>query len=372
MTPLLATLVTLLSILALTPVAQRVGLVDQPGGRKTHTHHTPLIGGIGMFLGLLSLGLVAPAAFHTFWPLVATAGLLLVVGVIDDYREISANLRLGVHLAAALLMIFWGGNQLTSMGDLLFVGPLVLGLLAIPVTLFAVASAINAINMADGVDGLCGGLVLIMLAFMAVLASDARLAHAQQLLVVMACCVAGFLALNFRFPGRQRALIFMGDAGSTVLGFVVAWMVIYLAEQGACSPVTVLWLIALPLLDTASVMVIRKREGKSMFTPGRDHLHHHLLDAGLGVRKSVLVLYALSGLFGMIGLAGERSGVAEGALFLGFMAMLTAYVAMMVKVQRAKAMRTLPVALPVTAGVAENEMPVATATEAARAEAMAQ
>lgn len=339
-----ACFVTLFSILALYPLAHRIGLVDQPGGRKTHDHHTPLIGGIGMFLGLLTLGLVSPAAFHDFFPLIATAGLLLVVGLVDDYREIPANLRLGVHLTAALLMVYWGGNRLTSMGDLLFFGPIVLGVLAVPVTLFAVAAAINAINMADGVDGLCGGLVMIMLGFMALLASDANLLHAQQLLVVMACCVAGFLALNFRFPGRQRALIFMGDAGSTVLGFIVAWMVIYLAEAGACSPVTVLWLIALPLMDTASVMVIRRLEGKSMFTPGRDHLHHHLLDAGLGVRKSVLVMYVLSAVFGMIGLAGERSGLPEGVLFVGFMVALMGYVGIMVRVQRAKALRAAPVA----------------------------
>lgn len=343
-TSLSALVVTLVSILALYPLAHRIGLVDQPGGRKTHTHHTPLIGGVGMFLGLLTLGVVSPEAFHHFLPLIASAGLLLVVGIWDDYREISANLRLGVHIVAALLMVYWGGNQLTTMGDLVFTGPLLLGILAVPVTIFAVAAAINAINMADGVDGLCGGLVLIALGYMAVLANDANLLHAQQLLTVMACCVAGFLMLNFRFPGRARAMIFMGDAGSTVLGFIVAWMLIYLSENGACQPVTVLWLIALPLLDTASVMVIRKLEGKSMFTPGRDHLHHHLLDAGLGVRKSVLVMYGLSAVFGMAGLAGERSGLPEGVLFLGFMAMLAVYVAIMVKVQRAKVRRAAPVA----------------------------
>lgn len=345
MTPITASLVTLGSILTLYPVAHRIGLVDRPGGRKTHDHHTPLIGGVGMFLGLLTLGIVSPAAFGAFLPLIGTAGLLLVVGVIDDYREISANVRLLAHLAAALLMIIWGHNRLTSMGDLVFLGPVVLGVLAIPVTLFAVASAINAINMADGVDGLCGGLVLIALGFMAVLAGDAHLVHAIQLLTVMLCCVAGFLLLNFRFPWRQRAHIFMGDAGSTVLGFILAWMLIYLSEHGACRPVTVLWLIALPLLDTASVMVIRRLEGKSMFTPGRDHLHHQLMDAGLGVRKSVAVMYGLSGLFGMIGLAGEFSALPDGVLFLGFMAALTSHVAIMVKLQRPTAVRTTPTAI---------------------------
>jgi UDP-GlcNAc:undecaprenyl-phosphate GlcNAc-1-phosphate transferase len=343
-----ACFVTLFSILALYPLAHRVGLVDRPGGRKTHEHHTPLIGGIGMFLGLLTLGLVSPDAFHDFFPLIATAGLLLVVGLVDDYREIPANLRLGVHIGAALLMVYWGGNRLTSMGDLLFFGPIVLGVLAVPVTIFAVAAAINAINMADGVDGLCGGLVMIMLGFMALLAADANLLAAQQLLVVMACCVAGFLALNFRFPWRQRALIFMGDAGSTVLGFIVAWMVIYLAEAGACSPVTVLWLIALPLMDTASVMVIRKLEGKSMFTPGRDHLHHHLQALGLGPRQTVLAMYGLAALMGLVGLAGEREGLPEGVLFMGFMVALAGYVAAMNRLARQLRQPPATAAAPVT------------------------
>lgn len=327
--PLTALLVTLLSIIALRPLAHRIGLVDHPGGRKTHDHLTPLIGGVGIFVGLLTLGLVAPEALRTFMPLVVIAGGLLVVGVIDDFREISANLRLLVHLGAAVLMIFWGGNQLTTMGNLLFFGPIMLGVLAIPVTLFAVASAINAINMSDGVDGLCGGLVLIVLAFMTLLAQNAHLQHATQLLIVLLCCVTGFLLLNFRFPWRQRALIFMGDAGSTLLGFILSWMLIYLAEKGACRPVTVLWLIALPLMDTASVMVIRKLDGKSMFTPGRDHLHHHLLALGMSPRRTVITMYGLALLMGAVGVIGEGQGVSEGVMFLGFMAMLFAYIAVM-------------------------------------------
>lgn len=349
-TSLSALLVTLLAILALYPLAHRVGLVDAPGGRKTHDHHTPLIGGVGMFLGLLTLGFVSPDAFHAFLPLIASAGLLLAVGVWDDHQEISANLRLGVHIVAALLMVYWGGNQLTTMGDLVFLGPIMLGVLAVPVTIFAVAAAINAINMADGVDGLCGGLVLIALGFMALLAHDAHLLHAKQLLLVMTCCVGGFLLLNFRFPWRKRALIFMGDAGSTVLGFIVAWLLIYLSENGACRPVTVLWLIALPLLDTASVMVIRKMEGKSMFTPGRDHLHHHLQALGLGPRQTVLMMYGVALLTGLAGIAGEREGLPEGVMFLGFLALLALYVAGMNRVHRlvAGAATAAPAAAPLS------------------------
>lgn len=255
--------------------------------------------------------------------------MLLLVGVIDDAYEISASIRLGLHLLAATLMVFWGGNTLSSFGDLLFFGPIALGYFAVPVTLFAVASAINAINMSDGVDGLSGGLVLIALVFMTILAYDAGLTHAFMLLGVLICSLIGFLILNFRFPWRSHAHIFMGDAGSTVLGFILAWMLIYLAQHQACSPAAILWLIALPLMDTASVIALRKLEGRSLFSPGRDHLHHKLLDAGLGVRKTVLVMHAIALCFGLFGLIGQYAHLPDGIMFISFIALLSAYIGMM-------------------------------------------
>lgn len=322
----IACLLTLLVLFLLKPFADRLGLMDLPGGRKHHESKTPLVGGIGIFIGSLSLSLVSWDSFFVFLPFFTLAGSLLLVGILDDVVELSPRLRLGVHLLVGLLMIFWAGNRLTSFGDLFGTGMVVLGGMAIPITLFAVAAAINAINMTDGVDGLCGGLTLIFLLFMGYFAHDARLGHVFSLIGVLCCCIVGFLLLNFRFPWKQRASVFMGDAGSTVMGFLLAWLLIYLAEHRAFSPVVALWVIAYPLMDTASVMVHRKLRARSMFMPGRDHMHHMLLDAGLSVRQTVLILYLLASALAGIGMVGHFLHLHDGVLFVGFLLVLFCYI----------------------------------------------
>lgn len=331
----LACLITLITLFLLKPIAERLGLVDIPGGRKIHTHHTPLIGGIGVFMGMLSLVFVSSESFTTLLPLYGASALLLVVGILDDRHDLPPNIRLAVHLLAGTLMIFWGGNKLTNLGDLLFLGDINLGYLAVPFTLFCVGAAINAVNMTDGVDGLLGGLTLVTLLLMGYLALDAGLQHLFHFIGVLVCCLVGFLALNFRFPWRQRAEIFMGDAGSTVIGFILAWLLIELARKGACSPAATLWLIALPLLDCACVMIKRRREGRGMFTAGRDHLHHFLLDMGFSVRQTVLIIYGLAFSLGLFGVLAHEMKLAEGAIFFSFLGLLGAYVIALPKLARA-------------------------------------
>lgn len=322
----IACLLTLSALSLLKPLANRLGLMDIPKGRKQHELKTPLVGGIGIFIGSLSLSLVSWESFSTFVPFFTIAGALLLVGTLDDAIELSPCLRLAVHLLAGALMVFWAGNKLTSFGNLFGTGSIILGYLALPVTLFAVASAINAVNMTDGVDGLCGGLTLIFLLIMGYFAHNAGLAQAFALIGVLCCCLLGFLLLNFRFPWKQRASVFMGDAGSTVMGFFLAWLLIYLAEHRAFSPVVALWIIAYPLIDTASVMVHRRLRGRSMFKPGRDHLHHLLLDVGLGVRQAVLILYAFAAALAGIGMAGHFLHFHDGFLFIGFLLFIFGYI----------------------------------------------
>lgn len=331
----LACLITLLVLFLLKPFAEKVGLVDIPGGRKIHTHHTPLIGGIGIFIGMLSLAYASWESFQVFLPLYGISALLLIVGILDDRHDLPANIRLAVHLLAGTLMIYWGGNRLDSLGDLLFIGDIHLGYLAVPFTLFCVACSINAVNMTDGVDGLLGGLTLVTLTLMGWLALSAGMDHTFMLIGVLACCIIGFLALNFRFPWRQRAVIFMGDAGSTVLGFILAWLLIRLAREGACPPAVTLWLIALPLLDCACVMIKRRREGRGIFTAGRDHLHHFLLDLGFTVRQTVLIIYGLAFSLGLVGVLANELHLHEGAIFVSFISLLACYVVAIPKLSRA-------------------------------------
>ena len=322
-----AFVVTALSLMALRPIAVRVGLLDVPGGRKTHANPTPLIGGLGIYLGTLSICLLSPVIMHDYKILLALSGLVLAIGVVDDLFEIRVSVRMAVHGVAALVMAQVAGVKLSSLGDILFTGPVELGLLAIPVTIFATVGVINAVNMSDGLDGLSGGLTAIALTLLSIAAlfagHSAMLSFSQVLIV----SVLAFLAFNFRLLWRKSALMYLGDAGSTLLGFIIAWLVIAASqgERAFISPVCALWFLAVPLIDTVSLMIRRPLRGSSPFKPGRAHIHHRLLDMGFDARQTVLIIHSAAVVLGMVGLIGHFADVPEGLMFLLFMATFGLY-----------------------------------------------
>jgi UDP-GlcNAc:undecaprenyl-phosphate GlcNAc-1-phosphate transferase len=157
-----------------------------------------------------------------------------------------------------------------------------LGWIAIPVTIFVVVGMINALNMADGVDGLAGGQAVVSLLLFVCFALYAGNDSVAERLLAVAAAVLGFLCWNLRRPGLARAEVFLGDAGSMLLGFIIAWTAIRLSQNPAhpVSPVLGPWTIALPLIDCCSLIIRRLRQGRSPFAGDREHLHHLLLDAG--------------------------------------------------------------------------------------------
>lgn len=338
-----AFMVTCGALLALRPVAAKMGLLDVPGGRKTHRNPTPMIGGLGVYLGLAAICLFSPAIFAEFRLLLAVSGLVLLSGVIDDMFELRASVRILIQAAAGWAMAFSAGVQLQSLGDILFFGPIALGLMAVPVTLFATVGVVNAINMSDGLDGLSAGLVtiaLLMLAVAADVAGHAGVLGFSQILIV---CLVAFLAFNFRslWNPRKSALIYLGDAGSTLLGFILAWLIIA-GSQGPdafIAPVTALWILAVPLMDTVNLLIRRPLRGESPFKPGRDHLHHRLLGAGFTARQTVLIIHAAAVVTGGIGLAGYFLGIPEGLMFLAFLLVFGIYMTVSKTALRPQAQR---------------------------------
>lgn len=314
-------------LLALRPAARPMGLLDIPGGRKTHKNPTPMIGGIGIYLSVLAVCLLSPALLEQFKWLLVISGLVLVSGVIDDMIELRASLRILIHAAAAWAMAVTAGVQLVSFGDVVFVGPIMLGLMAVPLTMFATVGVVNAINMSDGLDGLSAGVVtiaLIMLSVAALVGGDSAFLSFSQILIVS---LLAFLAFNFRQLWKKSALMYLGDAGSTFLGFMLAWLIIA-ASQGPnafIAPVTALWILAIPLMDTVNLLVRRPLRGESPFKPGRDHLHHRLLNAGFDVRQTVLIIHAATFVTGSIGLAGYFLNIPEGLMFMAFLLVFTIY-----------------------------------------------
>ncbi|WP_119293417.1 MraY family glycosyltransferase [Azohydromonas sediminis] len=317
-------LVSLAVIFLLRPLATRLGLVDVPGGRKRHDGHVPLIGGVGIFAALLIGVGLAPGEDRAPW-LMAACGLLVAVGVVDDRFDVRARVRLVVHLAAAAVAVW-----LVDANDALTLGrafgtpqPLTLfGTWAMAVGIVLVGGVINAFNMADGMDGLAGTLAMVAFMSMGVLAAAAADGTLLQVCIAMCGAISGFLAINFPLRRTRRWRVFLGDAGSTLLGFVAAYVGFGLS-QGAdarVAPVTVLWLAAVPVADLLITMSRRALQKRSPFRPDRGHFHHQLLDAGLtppaalGLMTTVAVALAAAGL----GMHWQR--VSETTQLVGFFA----------------------------------------------------
>ncbi len=319
--------VTLTLLRVLMPLARRIDLVDCPGGRKCHDGPVPLIGGIAMFWGFLFAVLTLDVSLAPLRALFAGSALLVLVGVLDDFHELSSRTRFIGQIMAALAMIYWGGVRLGHLGHLVSSGLFTLRPWEAPVTAFATVGVINALNMADGLDGLAGSLALIALGTMAALALAAGHLAEAQVLLVLASAVAAFLCLNLRFAGRPRALVFMGDAGSMFLGFAIAWFSIGLSQGDApaMTPVTALWIFALPLFDTVSIMLRRVLKGRSPFAADREHFHHILQAAGYSVNESVLIMTSLALGLAAVGVAGFHMRIPESVMFLGLMMLFAAY-----------------------------------------------
>ena len=325
---LLAFLVTSLMIWLLRPVARHFDLVDKPGGRKTHTGEIPLIGGPAMYIGLLVAAATFGQAIPGVFSLLAGAGLLLIVGIIDDRYCLSAGSRFIAQISAALIVVLSGEAQLTSLGNLFGTGPIELGIWSIPFSVFAIVGVINAMNMCDGMDGLGGGLALVSLSAMTVLVGMAGISPHLYFLISVITVVCAFLTFNFRTPWRPRARIFMGDGGSMVLGLIIAWLLIHLTQgtHPTVSPAAALWVFALPLIDTVAIMLRRIAKGRSPFAPDREHFHHVLLLAGYSVNQTVWFILGVAASLAAFGVLAYHSGLPDGAFFYGFLILFVLYV----------------------------------------------
>lgn len=312
------------------PLARRVGLVDHPGGRKDHDGAIPVIGGLVIFLALaLSyIGFENSLSIQSM-TFVACAGLMVLVGQIDDLYDLHWSWRIGAQALAALAMIFIAGLEADNLQDVFGFAGANVGLLAVPFTVFIVVGVINALNMSDGVDGLAGTLSLVSLGLFtcfALYAGDAR--QAERLLALCAALL-GFLLWNQRLPWQPRARVFLGNGGSMLMGFIIAWTSVRLTQNPAhpVSPVLGPWTLALPLIDCVTLMFRRWRQGKSPFAADRHHMHHMLLDAGLRPTAVVLLLGGLSLLLGLGAALAIKAGVHRPLLVLLFLAMLAGWYA---------------------------------------------
>lgn len=312
-------LVALLIPLSL-PLARRWGLMDNPGGRKQHDCAIPVTGGAVILLAML----VTYGLFETSWTVrtgvfIAGSVMLVVVGQLDDKYDLRWTWRIAAQALAALAMAWIAGVTAHNLQDVFGFAAANIGLLSIPFTVFAVVGVINALNMADGVDGLAGSLALFTC--FALYAGDLYLA---ERLLALGGAVLGFLLWNKRSPWLPRAKVFLGNGGSMLLGFILAWAALRLTQNPAhpVSPVLGPWTLALPLIDCVTLMLRRWRSGVSPFKADRNHMHHLLLDAGYTPGKVTVIMAGGSLALGIAAAVALKLGVYRPALVVAFLALL--------------------------------------------------
>jgi UDP-GlcNAc:undecaprenyl-phosphate GlcNAc-1-phosphate transferase len=301
------TLQILIAAFAITRVTvslgARLGLVDRPDARKHHIGDVPLAGGIAIFLTLLFGTFVLGIGPYTDSMLVIACAVF-AVGVFDDFRHISASARLLIEFAAGMLLATYGGIVITDVGNLLAMGNIPLLALSVPLTALSVAGLSNAYNMIDGIDGLAASMIALPLVVLYLLALQGGHPMADALLLLLAP-LGVFLLFNLGPGNRLIPKMFLGDAGSVTLGFLVTASLVYFSqgENALIRPVTALWLVTVPLMDMLATMLRRLRRGHKLMKADRSHLHHSLIDMGLRKRQALTVMVAYAVVCAVIGLA---------------------------------------------------------------------
>ena len=258
-------------------------LIDIPDrSRKFHKRATPLTGGISIILSVLISaelyldlnglkGFVPTFTQHLIWSSI----ILVILFLIDDFKSLTVFKRLSIQILLSTYMIIMTGVDIENLGNIFGFGLLNLGIFSIPFTIFCVVGMMNAFNMIDGINGLCAGcgmLALLLIGFSSGLIYD-------SMLVLIIGGMIGFLLFNLRIFGKKRG-VFLGDHGSNLIGFLVAWAAIYASQNTIydIKPITMIWFVLIPLLDCIGLIFSRSMKGKSWANPGRDHIHHKLMN----------------------------------------------------------------------------------------------
>ncbi len=315
---------TLLFLGALRGAAHRYGLVDRPSLRKTHFGDIPVVGGLAIGAAFLTTCFIQGSPSI---PFVTACIVILATGLFDDLKEFSARGKFVGQLVAAVIMTSWGNLYLVDLGNLWGTGDVMLGNWGIPFTLFCVVGLMNAMNMIDGVDGLAGGIGLIAAGWLCLPGVIGHHAAESCVLCILNAAIAAFLIFNLRHPWRRHAVVFLGDAGSMFLGFVLVWFAVFITQSslGDFYAISAVWILGVPIMDTVYVMLRRMIRGMNPFSADRRHVHHTLKYVGLSDTQTSWLLLAVSLLFGGVGFFGWFYGIPENVLTYAFLVTFLAY-----------------------------------------------
>ena len=274
-------------------LAFKLGAVDQPDSRKVHSRTMPRMGGLGIFIAFL-LPMLAVFQLDTpYLGIIIGAMIIFITGMLDDLYDLSPWLKLLGQALAAAVAIYFGLviHFVTNPFD----GALSLGYFSLPLTFLWIVGVTNAVNLIDGLDGLAAGVSGIAASTMGIIALVQGQPVVALAAFILVAAILGFLPYNM-YPART----FMGDCGSNFLGFVLACLAIMGTAKSAAviSLFVPIVILGIPIFDTFFAIIRRINKKAPIFMPDKDHLHHRLMALGMSHRRTVWIIYGISGFFG--------------------------------------------------------------------------
>ena len=308
--------------------ALRAGAIDMPGkagtdsARHLHKKPTPRMGGLAIFVGFVCSALLFAPLGPKNISMLAGATIIVLLGVFDDIYDLPAMKKLVVQLVAAAVAVL-GGNKIYFFSRLMSLGGhWDLGVLSIPVTLLWIVLITNAVNLIDGLDGLAAGVSTISCVSLVIIA----LVYSNPGVAIITSALAGG-CIGFLPYNRPPAKIFMGDTGSTLLGYVMAVASIQglFKFYAIISFVIPFLMLGVPIFDTCFAILRRLARGQSPMAPDRGHIHHRLIDMGFTQKQAVAVLYLISAILGLSAVVLTTNNAMKAMLFLLALCMAGAF-----------------------------------------------
>ncbi|MFC3121962.1 UDP-N-acetylglucosamine--undecaprenyl-phosphate N-acetylglucosaminephosphotransferase [Agaribacter flavus] len=331
---IITALITSVLLVVMTPVAHFLGLVDIPNYRKNHSGNIPLTGGLAMFMGILFASLITDVVFQNNPMFLTSAAFIVLLGMLDDRFDLSAKGRLFCQFVVSALMVWVADNYVVNLGDIFGFGALHIPTLGYVFTMVCVVGVINAFNMIDGIDGLAGGMSLVVLFSVIVLMYVQGDLSGITAPLVIAAAIVPFLAFNLSIKGFKGNKIFMGDAGSMFIGLAIVWLLVENAgsTDSTFRPITAVWLIGLPLMDMAAIMIRRARKGRSVLQPDKHHLHNIFIRAGFSPFAALLSILLMGVAFCTVAVISEVYLIPEYIMFYAFIATLAVFTGVLLNI----------------------------------------
>ncbi len=291
-------IITSILIIVFSFIAKKIDFFDIADSRKIHLGKVPLIGGLAILFSVYFFSFFLNFSYNLKL-IIFSSLIVFIISMIDDFINIRPIYRLLFQIISSLIIV-GGGLTISNLGMYSFISSLELGTISVLFTIFSVTVFINANNFIDGIDGLCASYLIISFISLFFYTSIGLDKYYLYFFVIVITSLTSFLIFNLNFIPNTK--IFLGDSGSITLGFLLAWILILFAENNYIDhPVMAIWIVAYPIFDLISVVIIRILNKNNPFFPDKNHLHHILINLNIDHKKILLIIIFINLFFQISG-----------------------------------------------------------------------